>query len=821
MRPVHLADLSFAGPTDPRETHNNHLAVLRGARGELLRLSALEPDVVRVQMWPDGAPRLDRTWMICGEDGDVPREGRVRDDLSPFSCPAFERRMGADGGDGDGGSMRLSTGLLTVEVRLRDGRLRWCDGEGVCFAADLGDRAYAYDRAGRSVAHFMERDRREHYYGFGEKSGPLDKQGRRLRMMNLDALGYNAESGDPLYKHWPIYITYAPQHCIAYALIYDNLSTSVFDMGQEHDNYYHAYRYWQAEEGDVDYTLVYGPGIPQVVEKVARLIGRPALPPRWSLGYLGSTMGYTDAPDAQEQLKRFVELCAEHDIPCDLFHLSSGYTLGADGKRYVFTWNRSRIPDPPGMAAHFHAAGIHLAANIKPCLLTTHPRYAEVAALGAFVQAAEADVPEVNIFWGGYGSHLDFTNPAGYAWWQEQVHAQLLDVGIDATWNDNNEFNIWDDDARCHGFGQPLTIGRIRPLQPLLMTRASHEAQAAARPDERPYLITRSGCPGIQRYAQTWSGDNETSWHTLRYNIPMGLGMSLSGLPNIGHDVGGFTGYKPDPELFVRWVQNGIFHPRFTIHSWHLDGSVNEPWMYPEVLPLVREAIRLRYRLIPYLYTLIFEAARTGAPAIRPLVYHYPGDERCRTESFDFLLGERLLVASVLEPGARTRAVYLPHGDWCDWWTGQWHAGGQTATLDAPLERPLLLAAAGALIPLGRAMRHVGAQADDLRQLAAFPGPGTGRSRFTWVEDDGITLAYRSGGYTEVSAEMEWDGQAIALRLSATGGYPLPYRDVEIVLPAGETRPLQAHGATGEEWTDGEGRRHLRAGVATQVTSSA
>jgi alpha-glucosidase len=210
------------------------------------------------------------------------------------------------------------------------------------------------------------------------------------------------------------------------------------------------------------------------------------------------------------------------------------------------------------------------------------------------------------MFWGGEGSHLDFTNPAAYAWWQEHVTQALLDNGIDAMWNDNNEYEIWDDEARCHGFGEPTRIGLLRSVQTLLMVRASYEAQRAARPDERPFVLSRSGCPGIQRYAQTWSGDNFTSWETLRYNIPMGLGLSLSGVPNTGHDVGGFYGPRPEPELFVRWVQNGIFHPRFCIHSYNTDGTVNEPWMYPEVLPIVRDLIQFRYRLIPYLYTLRF-----------------------------------------------------------------------------------------------------------------------------------------------------------------------------------------------------------------------
>jgi alpha-glucosidase len=763
-----------------------HPLAFVGQRGERFQISVLEDDVVRIQHWPDGQPRLDRTWMIVGTDGDVPREGRRRDDLSPFSLPAFDLDIGDD-------LVHLRTGQLHLEITLSDSSLRWADAAGRWFAADLGQRAYAYDRACRTVYHYLERRLDEYYYGFGERSGPLDKAGRRMRMFNLDALGYDAERGDPLYKHFPFYITFLPHLRTAYGLLYDNLATTLFDMGCELDNYYPPYRYYQAEDGDVDYYLIYGPTIEEVVEKLSALTGRMALPPRWSLGYLGSTMTYTEAPDAQEQLKQFVDLCTEHRIPCDLFHLSSGYGTSDEGNRYVFNWNPKKIPDPKGLVDGFHRAGIRLAANIKPCLLTSHPRYDEVVALHGFIQAAEGDKPELSTFWGGQGAHVDFTNPMAYEWWRQRVLDRLLTFGIDATWNDNNEYTIWDDEARCAGFGQPLWVGLIRPVHALLMARASREAQLEFRPDERSYLISRSGCPGIQRYAQTWSGDNKTSWHTLRYNIPMGLGLSLSGAPNTGHDVGGFAGNRPEPELFVRWVQNGIFHPRFTIHSWNDDGTVNEPWMYPEVLPLVRQAIELRYRLIPYLYSLFFEAAMSGHPIIRPMVYPFAHDAQCWTESFDFLLGPNLLVASVLEQGARTRRVYLPQGqDWCDFRRGQWYVGGQTVEIEAPLDEIPLLVPAGGIVPMGKVMRHVGEVTDDLRQAYVFPHPDGGHGRFTIVEDDGISLGYQHGEYTEVVLEVEASTNAIAFRVELLAqGYPLPYEEIEFLLPPGEQRPVQ------------------------------
>jgi alpha-glucosidase len=202
------------------------------------------------------------------------------------------------------------------------------------------------------------------------------------------------------------------------------------------------------------------------------------------------------------------------------------------------------------------------------------------------------------------------------------------------------------------GFGKEIAIKHIRPVMPLLMMRASLEAQQRFRAGKTSVSDLRSGCAGMQRYVQTWSGDNRTNWDTLRYNIRMGLGMSLSGLFNVGHDVGGFSGDKPDAELFVRWVQNGVMHPRFTIHSWNDDHTVNEPWMYPGVTPAIRGAIELRYRLLPYLYTLLWQAHADDEPMLRPTFLDHEHDVQTFEECDDFLLGRDMLVPAWSKPGS-------------------------------------------------------------------------------------------------------------------------------------------------------------------------
>ncbi|ELY2855069.1 glycoside hydrolase family 31 protein [Cronobacter dublinensis] len=774
--------------------HDDHHVELTVDDAHTLCLWVLEPGLFRVAVKRRGAYALKRTWSIAPEN-DMPWEGRARDSLAGFSLPGFTLEETPERLTISSERLRVTVHQpLWLEWHYRDDRGRW-----QFLTSDRPTSAYLLNAHGDGVAHYQRREKDDRYYGLGEKAGDLERTGRRFEMRNLDAMGYNAASTDPLYKHIPFTITRREQ--VSFGLFYDNLSSCWLDLGNEIDNYHQPYRRWQAEAGDIDYYLFVGPRVLDVTKAFVRLTGKTLFGPKWSLGYSGSTMHYTDAPDAQDQLMNFIRLCDEQAIPCDSFQLSSGYT-SINNKRYVFNWNYDKVPQPKTMSAAFHDAGLKLAANIKPCLLQDHPCYQEVAQQGLFIRDSETDAPERSSFWDDEGSHLDFTNPATVAWWQNGVTTQLLEMGIDSTWNDNNEYEVWDGEARCHGFGEPVAIKHIRPVMPLLMMRASMEAQQRFAPEKRPYLISRSGCAGMQRYVQTWSGDNRTSWQTLRYNIRMGLGMSLSGLYNVGHDVGGFSGDKPDAELFVRWVQNGVMHPRFTIHSWNDDHTVNEPWMYPAVTPAIRSAIELRYRLLPYLYTLLWQAHADDEPMLRPTFLDHEHDAQTFRECGEFMLGRDLLVASVVEPGARTRTLWLPTNDhgWYDFHTGSWYAGGQQVTLDAPLERLPLLVRAGAGLPLSERIRHVDAQRDDTRELKLFPVPGNGQASGLVFEDDGESWGYQDGNALWVNWQMRCTAEAIHLTFTATGDYRPAWASMSVTLPPGETRRLVINGEVTDRW---------------------
>jgi alpha-glucosidase len=669
-----------------------------------LSVCFLSETMARVTWQPEHGFREPRTWAIAPLPNgqltqDVPWQGRERVSLSGFERPTLSA-------DAQGQTLQTQRLRLNLQGDTKQSlRLTWhCAHTGQLLMQDRYTSAYLHERRTGLVRHCVQRDPAERYYGLGDKTGPLNLHGRRLRCLGQDSIGYDPKSGDPLYKHWPFLMTRTPQGQWT-GIYYDTLSACTFDLGCEHDNYHGLFRTTEIDDGDLDYYLMVGDSPAEVVAQFIRLIGGTHLPPRWTLGYAQTAMGLADAPDAQQQLSQFIDRCLAHEIPISAFHYGSGYS--SRGKqRYVFTWNRSKFPDPKAINAKFHSAGMHLVANLKPCLLDDHPAYAQLQSEQAFIAHESQARPVLEPFWDGMGSHLDFTREAAVNWWKAQLKSQILEQGIEVGWNDNNEYALQAEDAFSQAWGHKIPIHRSRPLHALLMTRATFEAQASTRAAADNFTVTRAGPPGIQRYAQTWSGDNSTDWANLKWNIRTGLQMSLSGMFNIGHDVGGFFGPVPDAELFARWVQACCLNPRMVMNSWKEGGVSNVPWMHAEVIGIVKAAIALRYRLLPYLWQCFERASRDQVPIIRPTFFNFPQDAQCLEDCDEFMLGEDLLVAPVVEAGAVKRRVYLPSlpegGRWLEFDTAQAHASGQWVELSAPLERLPVLVRSGARIPVAQ-----------------------------------------------------------------------------------------------------------------------
>lgn len=734
--------------------------------------------LARVLLVPAGGLATPRSWSLDpGEGVPEPLQGRDRS-LPPLPPAAVTASQ-------DEAAITVETANWRATIARGELSIAWAqklDGTDVPMLADRATAAYRLPRHGSGFRHALKRDLKERYYGFGETSGSADKHGRKLEMGTSDALGYDARSTQPLYKHIPYYATVRPDlGGRSVGLFYDCLAPGRFDLGQEIDAYHDFYRSFEADHGDLDYYVVFGPDLADITRRFTALTGRTAFQPRWAIPYSGSTMSYTDDVDPPARFEEFLGLLKQHDLPCSSFHLSSGYTMIGDN-RYVFNWNYDKFPDPAGFSARLAEAGIRIVANIKPGMLADHPRFAEVEAFQGFVRDADdPSKPHMTQFWGGPAAYLDFSNERTSAWWSARVTEALLEKGIVATWNDNNEFEVWDPEAPVSIGGLGGTIAAMRPVETQLMLRASALAQRRFAPSKRPMLVSRSGGPGLQRYVQTWSGDNRTAWETLRYNLRMGHGLSLTGIFNFGHDVGGFAGPKPDAELFVRWVEQGIFWPRFSIHSWNDDQSANEPWMYPEVLPEIRAALALRERLVPYLYTLLYRAHAEHEAVLSPLFLQWPDDAACYAEEDAFLLGPGMLVAPVLDQGFTARSVYLPAaggGGWFDFWTGARFSGGARVTVEAPLGRCPAFVAAGTILPLGPERSE--AEGDlTLRVYAGRDGAAG-----TLFDDDGestldptrvalIDARVDGEGRLTIGRAGGWTPRWPTIRFEAPDGWPL------------------------------------------------
>ena len=652
-------------------------------------------------------------------------------------------------------TIRFSTKAVSLLVTKAPITLQLFDAAGDELYSTLPGNSFVKDSNNRVTAYSRMKEE-DCFYGFGEKAGVLNKNKKFLRERATDAMGYDPEYMDTLYKHIPFYIRLDRDTKKAVGLFYHNFYESVFNMGCEKSNYWPRYTYFQADGGDLDLFLLAGNTIPKVVDNYTMLTGRPVLLPKRGLGYQGSSMYYPELEkDSDDAVLGFIDTIKEEGFPIDGFHLSSGYTSYAN-RRCVFVWNNDRFKNPRAYFAAMNEKGAQNVPNVKPGVLLMHPMFSEFEEKDVFVKDSEnPEAKAVGMWWGGEGAFWDYTKPSAREAWKKYLTENIIDIGTDSVWNDNCEYDsLMDKDARVDFDGKGGTIGQLKPIMCTLMCRLGRDAVVEHNENARPYMVCRSGSSGIQRYAQTWCGDNYTSWKSLKYNIPIITGMGLSGQPNEGADIGGFAGPAPEEELFVRWVQNGIFQARFSIHSASNDNTVTEPWMFRNSTDLVRDAILLRYRFTPYLYSMEKEASLNGAPIMRALVYEFQEDPNVYEDSFDFLFGRDILVANVLEKGATSRKVYLPAG--CRWYdmndNFRLYEGGQTIEVPVTMASIPMFLREGAIVPMAdnQLMSMANDHTTDLHLLVA---PGCERSTFVY-DDDGKTNDYQKGVYRKTTIHM-------------------------------------------------------------------
>jgi alpha-glucosidase len=576
----------------------------------------------------------------------------------------------------------------------------------------------------------------EGYYGFGEKVGPLNKRGMRFTFWNTDVWPHEP-STDPLYQSIPFFLGLRGGR--AWGLFLDEPARSRVDIAQRDPERLE----WTVEGPELDVYLILGPRPADVLRRYTDLAGRTPLPPLWALGAHQSRWGY----ESETEIRTIVEGYRARDLPLDAVHLDIDYMNAYK----VFTFDADRYPDPKGLADWAGEQGVRLITIVDPGvkLEAGYRIYEEAREREFLVRTDRGDVLRGEV-WPEPAVFPDFTREAVRDWWGEQ-HRFLIERGIGGVWNDMNEpscFTIHNehdadrvmgktlpDDAR-HGTRRHVEAHNVYGLT---MCQGTWEGLRRLAPERRPFVLTRAGYAGIQRYAAVWTGDNSSHWEHLEMNLTMLLGLGLSGVPFVGSDIGGFVGHSSG-ELLARWTQLGAFYPLMRNHT-AKGTAAQEPWAFGAAyLEPIRAAMTLRYRLLPYLYGLMKEAAETGAPPMRPMLWHYPEDRRAVDLSDQFLLGEDLLIAPVLRPYHRHRAVYLPTaGEGGDWvrvdrdGENRGYAPGLHA-LDSELAEIPMLLRPGGIVPLAEPALHTGtARWRNVTWLANASASGS----YSLHEDDG------------------------------------------------------------------------------------
>lgn len=601
----------------------------------------------------------------------------------------------------------------------------------------------------------------ERIYGLGERAAPFNlraNRGQKYQMWHFDAGGRYSTGTDPLYLSIPVYIGLHSQG--SYLIFYENTHSGNICFDEWATAHF--------EGGALRYYLAVGQPA-HLLERYTELTGRPPLPPRWAFGYHQSRWGY----ESEDKVREVVQGFQDYNLPLSAIHLD----IDCQDNFRSFTISPNRFPKIREFTAELQEKGVRLITITNPGINCdpNNKLYQEGIAQEIFCRLPNGN-PVRAAVWGGMCAFPDFTNPLARHWWSRQ-YEYLLDLGVSGFWHDMNEpgvFTLWGNATLPPKATQHHLEGRggnhleAHNVYGLSQARAGYEALREYQPQQRPFIVSRSGWAGIARYAWTWTGDIETSWQGLRQTVATVLGMSLSGIPYTGCDIGGFKG-NPSPELYLRWFQLATFLPFFRTHCAN-NAKPRTPWGYGEqVLKIAREFLQLRYRLIPYFYTLAWEATQKGYPPVRPLFWHNPDDKRLWDIEDAFLLGDGLLVAPIVSDKARQRELILPPGDWYIFWDDTLIEGGKTVTLDAPLEYIPLLVKAGNILPLEveqKLILHLYPPRDEnpsVNLLYSDAGDG--------YENGRIDRFYLQR--TQNYLELTWEQQ---------GDYPFPYEQVELHL---------------------------------------
>ncbi len=550
----------------------------------------------------------------------------------------------------------------------------------------------------------------------------------------------------------------------------------------------------------MNYYFIYGPQLTEVAQRYHLLTGRPELPPLWSLGFHQCRWSYYP----ESEVKRIAHEFRTREIPCDAIYLDIDYM---DGYR-CFTWNNEHFPDPRRMIRELKEAGFRTVVIIDPGI-KIDPDYwvfEEGLAKDAFVRTAEGPYTQAKV-WPGECYFPDYTKPEVREWWASLFKDLVRKIGVNGVWNDMNEpaaFEVASKTIpttdRFHYEGLQSSHLKAHNIYGMQMSRASYEGVKQFAYPDRPILITRASYAGGQRYASVWTGDNVASWEHLRLANTQSQRMSISGFSFVGSDIGGFNDY-PDGELFVRWLQLGIFHPLCRVHSigFHDTGDAavdeeaiartmaeeinrdQEPWSYGEPFTTIaRRTIELRYQMLGAIYTAFWQQVIQGTPVLRPISFVDQSDSETYHRMEEFMLGDHIFACPISEPGADGRLLYLPKGHWYRYLSQEDYIGGQEIYAHAPLSSIPMFFRGGAVVPWFPVMQYTQEKPIETLELKAFMTEGEVESVF--YLDDGDGYDYEENQFRLATFRLKGEGRRLEIEQRIQGSYRASFQDYRLVL---------------------------------------
>ena len=651
----------------------------------------------------------------------------------------------------------ILTAKLECSIGKKDLHIKILDHDGVLITEDeKGFHFQEHMQYGGNISIVTRKVQSgEHFFGLGDKPTDLDLRGKRLEMWGKDTYAFGKET-DPIYKNIPFFI--GLHHKISYGIFFDNSFRSFFDFGLERKN---VASFW-SQGGEMNYYFIYGPDLMEVSETYAHMTGKPELPPLWALGYHQCKWSYYP----ETKVKEICEGFRERKIPCDSIYLDIDYM---DGFR-CFTWNKVYFPDPKRMIKELADQGFKTIVIIDPGIKIddNYWVYNEGLQKGYFCKRMDGPLMKGKV-WPGECNFPDFTNPEVREWWSG-LFAGLIETGVKGVWNDMNEPAVFETetmpyDVRHDYDGDPGSHRKAHNIYGMQMARATYEGVKRIAKPNRPFVITRSGYSGVQKYSSVWTGDNLASWEHLAIANRQCQRLSVSGISFCGSDIGGFI-QSPTGELYARWIQLGIFHMFCRTHS-SGDHGEQEPWSFgEEVEDIAREYIELRYKLLPYIYTTFWQYVTNGTPALRPLTFLDQMDTETHFRQDEFGMGDNLLVCPVMQEEIDGRWLYLPEGNWYYFWDDEFVEGSNEVWAEAPMNIIPIYVRAGAVIPMYPVMQYVGQFiVEELSLHAYFEQKATDSILY---EDAGDGYDYKEGIYNIKHFNVSGNKEEFSINQSAT-----------------------------------------------------